>query len=309
MRYAHSYISLLLAIFTLAGSAQNLVPNPGFEGNCSPGALGNGYFGADHWYNANGGTFDFYAATEPSTSCLLVGTENLNWDLYNEVQAPFEGDRFVGGIMYMSSLCIREMIQCKLLEPLQEGKTYCFSMQVAFSGMFDRACNGVGVALSNDSTVNFASSCTLGLTPLVQFEDAVTDTENWMTLSIEFIAAGGEQYLTIGNQLDDADVINEVVDGSTESTSAYYYFDMLSLENCEQNGINESSENELQVVPNPTSSTFQITNINNNEVWSIIDYLGKTVLTGMGKNGDVSSLARGVYIVVANNKKMSLVVE
>ena len=245
MRYAQLSISLLLAIFALSATAQNLVPNPGFEGNCSPGVLGNGYFGADHWCNANGGTFDFYAATEPSTSCLLVGTENLNWDLYNEVQAPFEGDRFVGGIMYMSSFCIREMIQCKLLEPLQEGKTYCFSMQVAFSGMFDRACNGVGVSLSADSIVNFASSCTLGLTPLVQLDEVVSDTENWMTLSIEFIAEGGEQYLTIGNQLDDAEVISEVVDGSTESTTAYYYFDMLSLENCEQNSIEESSENEL----------------------------------------------------------------
>ncbi|MBI1266855.1 MAG: hypothetical protein GC193_05430 [Cryomorphaceae bacterium] len=309
MRYTPIFLSVILAIFALSASAQNLIPNPGFEGNCSPGALGNGNFGADHWYNANAGTFDFYAAAEPSPSCFLVDTESLNWELYNEVQAPFEGDRFVGGIMYMSSFCIREMIQCKLLEPLQEGKIYCFSMQVAFSGMFDRACNGVGVALSADSTVNFASSCTLGLTPLIQFDEVVSDTENWMTLSIEFVAAGGEQYLTIGNQLDDADVSSEVVDGSTASESAYYYFDMLSLENCEQNSIGESSEIVLQIVPNPTSSMFQITNIENNEPWKVVDYLGKMVLSGNGPIGDVSSLARGCYVVVAKNAMMRLVVE
>lgn len=309
MRYLLSFLGIIVLFFSIPCGAQNLVPNPGFEGSCSPGTLGNGYFGADHWYNANNGTFDFYAATEPAESCYLIDTDNLNWDVYNEVQTPFEGDRFVGGIMYMSTFCIREMIQCKLTEPLQEGKRYCFSMHVAFSGMFDRACNGVGVALSNDSTVNFASSCTLGLTPLVQFDDVVSDTENWMTLSIEFVAAGGEQYLTIGNQLDDADVMSEVVDGSTESTSAYYYFDNLLLENCEQNSVTESIESALNIVPNPASSSFQITNIQNHNSWVVIDYLGQTVLIGKGKNGDVSSLARGVYIVVANNKKMRLVVE
>ena len=61
---------------------------------------------------------------------------------------------------------------------------------------------------------------------------------------------------------------------------------------------------EIQVYPNPTSSSITLEGVSNNEAYQIIDVLGQVVQQGTIANGlsvNVESLTRGTYFIKLGN--------
>ena len=56
----------------------------------------------------------------------------------------------------------------------------------------------------------------------------LTSTNNWMLVQGIYTATGGENYLTLGNFLSDADTTG--VPAAGPQPYAYYYFDDVSVE-------------------------------------------------------------------------------
>lgn len=278
---------------------QNLIPNPSFEASCEQGFPGNGYFGAAYWYNANAGTFDYYTLGNPESGCGMTEANPDYWVSYNEYQVPFDGNRMVGGIMYCEPFCIREMIQCKLLAPLEADRPYCFSMRVCLSGFYDFATNGVGIGLSNDSVTNFLDACTIDVDPFIHLENGqiLADTMNWYYLTGNFIASGSERYLTLGNLRTDAQISVAPFDGGSDLPYSYYYFDDLHLELCNVTNVAEEDNSGYMMYPNPVENEALCTGISEGDTWKILDATGRCILSGMGRSLDLANLRAGIYFV------------
>lgn len=303
------FLAVHCLLISTKGDSQNLIPNPSFEEACESFELGNGSFGARHWYNANAGTFDYYTNAGDAGSCGAGEINSSTWSMYDEYQLPEEGQRMVGGIMYCQAFCIREMIQCKLIQPLEADRPYCFSMYVCMSGMYDFTCNGVGMALSNDSITDFSHSCNIDLNQLIQYPDGsvLNDTMNWYLLTGNFIAEGGERYLTIGNHRSDAETTIGGFNGSTNLPYSYYYFDNLVLEQCTETQTKELSIGTATIYPNPSNENWIIQGMSSVDTWDLYDLSGRLVKKGYGNVVEGSSLDNGVYIIKFEGRTARLI--
>lgn len=257
IRYAT--LLTILAVSQLLIAQENLVPNGSFE-MCTPNS-GNeaGYFGADGWYNPNAGTSDFYSDVEANPSCFLT---NVNVSLGEDPQGltAFEGNQFVGMYAYHPQFCLRELIQCKLTEPLQANVKYCVGFYVRTSFQMNNATDGIGIQLSADSIVDFGSTCVLPMSVSIQtpLGNPLLNTESWTYISGDYLASGGEVYLTLGNVMADEDLTISELTGTTVNESAYYFYDDVSVINCDI--ANSISEEQLQfsLFPNPAHNELNI---------------------------------------------------
>lgn len=128
-------------------------------------------------------------------------------------QPPFNGNGYLGflcasytggsgsdgynGIMWW------EYLNGKTTEPLVAGEKYLFSMKISLSEASDLMINEIGVLLTNYS-IHTTNTASLNEIPQIIFydENYFNDTVNWIHLEQEFIAQGGEKYITIGNFKD-----------------------------------------------------------------------------------------------------------
>lgn len=303
------FFTLIFTSFFSEANAQNLIPNPGFEEPCQSGTLGNGFFGAPGWYNANAGTFDFYTTGATDAACGMSAANPGIWSSYGEFQLPYEGQNMTGGIMFSEPFCIRETLQCKLLAPLEADRIYCFSMRVCMSSLYDFACNGVGMGLSNDSITDFSGSCLIDVAQLVQLQNGqiLSDTMNWFLLTGSFVATGGESYLTIGNLRTDNELSVLPFNGGTNLPYSYYYFDDLRLEQCAANTIANVASEVISIFPNPSTDHFTIGGISTSDAWQVFDLTGQLIKKGNGPDVITADMASGVYILVGNNWELRFV--
>src|SRR3972149_1459638 len=66
--------------------------------------------------------------------------------------------------------------------------------------------------------------------PQVESLNIITDIKNWTLISGEYIAVGGEKYLTIGNFRNDANTQRDTINPNAPWwNSAYYYIDDVSV--------------------------------------------------------------------------------
>ena len=134
----------------------------------------------------------------------------------------------------------------------------------------------------------------------------ITDTANWILVSGFFIAAGGENYLIIGNFKDDAATNTTNLNGLGIYNIAYVYIDGVSLTPC-ISGIEEQKEKTtINVLPNPFNDRLSLT-INNNQLSSFILYdisSRKIVETEFINSVSINTewLAKGIYVYKVKNK-------
>jgi len=171
-------VAWVLLVTVAAAPAQNLVINGGFDdGNtcqefnlpCGPAA---------------------WITLPVKTKVVFYGTDkkketNRHFGLILEnIKKPFDG---------------RSYIETMLCEPLQAGRSYRLTMRCRTGpAPFERA----GILLSNDEIIDGID--TLGkLSPTFEITaDSVQDKsepKKWITVQYTFTAAGGEQFLVMGN--------------------------------------------------------------------------------------------------------------
>ena len=229
-------ISLVFACFFLCkGKAQNLVPNPSFE-NFTSCPKAQEFYKLTPWCGLSGGE-DGYNTCNNIFGPGGVGIPYTSLGF----QYPRTGNGF--GSFYLIAIGAgtqdyREYIQVPLTTPLKAGKTYCGTMYLNLINSVKYSTDKVGMYFSQTPyACNQAFPTPQHIVPInviPQIANSagnfITDTLNWTEVSSAFTAVGNEQYLTIGNFLNDAATNTVVVNPSAGYTVIVFLIDDVSLE-------------------------------------------------------------------------------
>jgi OmpA-OmpF porin, OOP family len=226
-------VLLVISSGCLIAQAQNLVPNPSFEelSRCP------------HSFSADRNDFIVPGWTSPS-----AGTpDHFHKCSWGEADVPYNwagasnaksGHGYCGMYIWNNRLdkSYREYIQCELAEPLKAGRRYKAEFYFKLASYSVYTANRIGLVLT-DSAINVNHDHVINIVPLISIEtdSAITKTTGgWEVACREFIAKGGERFLTIGNFFDNATTKSlrlpyRYGKSSMLSSSAYYFIDDVSV--------------------------------------------------------------------------------
>lgn len=307
------FIFLFFYFFIFHLKAQNLVPNGDFEmySICpnSPGQINL----ATSWYDPTGATSDYFNACANQS---MVGVPAQGIYL-------FQPSRSGGGYAGFYALQpfgtnYREYLQIKLNDSLKNNNCYriCFYINLANYSRY--ATNNVGAYLSTNAiTVSSPNPYNINPHILLLGNPVINDTINWIKIEGNYLANGGENYLTIGNFNDDSNSIYQIEDTTNfSSSSAYYYIDDVSVINCNDtlSSVDEIKQQyDAKLYPNPNNGSFTIEYSafeNESAVINIYDVTGKKIVEHLvnSKNKSLTinenNFDAGVYYyqIIVNDK-------
>lgn len=223
----HTLAVLTCALLLPAGArAVNLVPNPSFE---SPTPCPTSYGQISvcaPWDTPNTGTSDCLNACAPATfPSLNVPYTELGY------QTALSGVGYVGLIPFSSAPDYREYVSAPLLAPLVAGQSYTVTFHVSLADTASVAVDRLGAYFSAGPVGPVPNYAALPYTPQVESPAFVflTNSTGWTAITGTFVAAGGEDHVTIGNFHDDA-TTNTTAGPSDWPGAAYYFIDDASVE-------------------------------------------------------------------------------
>lgn len=237
-----SLLVLLRCGHAMAQSADNLVYNPSFEeySDCPQRVDALGIMsGVDAWWQPTKGSSDYFNACG-ARECQVPRNKM-------GIQQPHSGQAYCG--IYCSQENYREYLQTELKEPLKQGRRYRVCFWASLAEKSPHAIASLGALFTEeritDTTWNILMhSETSGIGDghnqiiATYFKPQVNNPsgrvlifmDQWNKVSGEFVAAGGERYLTIGNFLPFNR--SSVVSTHTQNAvlnGAYYYIDDVSV--------------------------------------------------------------------------------
>lgn len=290
------FISLLFLVGK-SGFGQNLVPDPSIEDTTKcPASQSNGCIYdvfADcttFWFQPTCASSDYFH------QCVSfpIGVP-LNYQTPNQ---PARTGSAYAGIFVTGALNYREYITSALLVPLTAGNTYYAEVYVIpVCGTFIPPClwafsDGMGIlftqGLPDTTGVSWSN---LPYIPQVEnlSGNMLSDTVNWTKISGTFVAAGGENYITIGNFKDDA---------NTQGSGFYFIDDVLVMQDTTVRIMETITASSLTIYPNPTGGKFQIQSSKSQiEKVQIYDLFGRLVLRTNEPQVDMNGFAKGVYVL------------
>jgi hypothetical protein len=216
-------------LFTVYCKPQiNLVPNPSFEilSQC-PTFLSQLEY-ATPWfqpYTDNNGVQQ--SSTDIFSSCCSGGFCGF---INNHAgsQLPRTGNTYAGIYFYGGSATYREYIEVKLNDSLINNKYYCVKLFTSLCDRCNYAASNFGVYFSNDSCLQVIPPDTSISNPAQAINpnsNVITDKINWMSIELEYLAQGGERFITIGG----FDPNNIIIIGGGNVDMVYYYIDDVSV--------------------------------------------------------------------------------
>lgn len=261
--------SLMLFMLSQQLVAQpNLVPNPGFESNSGcPASFTNAFSSVNTWVNS-GNTPDYF---HPCSASLGVPTNYFGTQ-------PAHGDSAYAGVgVYASSIPdFREYISVQLAQPLLTGHSYHLSFFVSLYDNCQEASNYLGAFVSPQANLN--QNDFFSATPQIESAAVISDKNNWIQISGNFIAQGGETYLYLGCFKPDAQ-LTVVAAGTGSLSSIAYYVDDVSLIDNTGLGVSSLSSSAFQFFPNPADDYINIIDFPNNLSLKLYNSAGENVLT------------------------------
>lgn len=191
------------------------------------------------WYQPTGGSADYYHSG--------AGRECGVPDNKLGCQPAYDGQAYCG--IYCSKDEYREYLQTQLKQPLVAGRSYRLTFYVSLSENSSVAIATMGGLLTADRVGDTSRGILMRRTvgyvapdvrqtvssyyrPQVQNEvtSRLDDTQHWQRVAGEFVADGGERFLTLGNFCAAAHSNPGVSDRLTGLlTGAYYYIDSVTL--------------------------------------------------------------------------------
>jgi len=216
--------------FQINGQAQtNLVPNGGFEENNGiPTEIGQ--FGlAKPWITFAPGNqpADYFNRTAKARTGVphnFIGT-----------QEPKTGDAYGGFLLYLNSRQeYTEFVQVPLTEALKAGEEYYAEFYVSLAEDSEFAVDGIGMHFAVRPPLLMQGGYAQ-LQPQVSnaTKNIILDKTNWVKISGQFKAQGGERLLTIGNfKTRPANTVKKVKTNRSEKEPykyAYYYLDEVTV--------------------------------------------------------------------------------
>ena len=193
----------------------------------------------DAWFQPTNGSADYFNVCGMKE--CFVPNNKLG------IQDPHSGNGYCG--IYCSKTEYREYLQTQLKRKLKEGEKYRLTFHVSLSEYSSGAVATIGAVFSEYRLFDTVKSVLMKkeerkinkkitqttstyYTPQVvnNHDNVLIHTQGWDTISGEFIAKGGEEYLTIGNffpashsNVIDLDSLTYLLPG------AYYYIDDVTL--------------------------------------------------------------------------------
>lgn len=225
-----NFIILLFACLCHRVTAQNLVPNPGFESfNKCPGSYNQGkdQFSLPGWYSPTSGTPDHFHACS-------IGEADIPYN-WAGVSDPFEGNGYAGIFLWMCDRFYREYLQCELAEPLVKDSLYDIAFYYKLSSYSKYSVNRVGLLLT-DSAVTAKHDAPLNLLPTLSIvhDSALTrKTGLWEKAALRYKAKGGERFVTIGNFAGNETKVYKIqfrpISEPMLASAAYYFIDQVEV--------------------------------------------------------------------------------
>ncbi len=225
-----------------AQTAGNMVYNPSFEEhrNCPQRIDAMGVMcDVDAWWQPTMGSSDYFHSCG-GRECAVPRNKM-------GMQAAHSGEAYCG--IYCSQEQYREYLQTELITPLEAGSRYRVSFWVCLADKSPHAISSLGALITKerpqDSSYSILmdrevtklgeqqlQSIAVYYTPQVvnSTDNLLDDSKEWHEISGEFIAEGGEKFLTIGNfhSFNKSHVV-QTQRNSPSLSGAYYYIVDVSL--------------------------------------------------------------------------------
>lgn len=140
---------------------------------------------------------------------------------------------YAGFALYKESEPYSEYIQGKLIKPLIRGQKYCIKVSIALPSYSGYYVNHLGFHLSS-GLISTNESNESSFIPQVMLSTLAVDNKRFITLCDDFIAAGGEQFITIGRftSPDKLEIFRRENIPQSQfgiDKSAYYFLDNIYL--------------------------------------------------------------------------------
>lgn len=287
-------------LISFASVAQNLIPNGNFEQYYHCPYNVNDLDSVMYWYNPNVSTPNYF--NQCSAGDATVPGNPFGY------QQPRSGVAYAGIYQYWSNVTqYREYIESPLDTVLTANECYHFEMYISTGDIAKYTCSNIGVYFSDSLFLAVPIGVLSAFTPQIQNNTAnFADTTNWMLVSGDYTAQGGERYLIIGNFLQDH-LLNQSVVNPTGYDMSYVYIDDVSLIPCSSVGINEWNNAEhLLIFPNPVNELLNISSEKTIEHYELMDATGKLILSKQVNNSqlniNIETLAKGLYLVKIKTK-------
>jgi len=253
-------VAATLAVGACAASAQNLVPNGDFETLDEPCLGLPSYLG-----ELNSWVIPSCAATPPNYFNVCSGVNgfpqlSVPANIYG-AQDAHSGNAYVGVETYLwgDENDARQYMTAQLSTPLTAGVEYCLTLQVSLCGRSSFASGAMGALF----TTSYPSICTYQdtidwptLAQITMSLDAV-DTTNWTMLSGSYVAAGGEEYLTIGNWDTYFNCDTTFLGWIPPFYNAAYYVDDVVLQDCDA-AVAAADGGQLAVLNDPANDRVMV---------------------------------------------------
>jgi OmpA-OmpF porin, OOP family len=236
-------------------NAQNIVPNPSFEEyvECPE----NGFYElhlCKDWKDP-AGTVDYYNVCRATSVFDKNGRKSIT--SHYGSQSPNNGNGFVGLILFAGkNFYNREYLQCKLLKSMEAGVSYRVSFYIAVGKNSDLYSDHISLCFSSSSELPFTGTnpnpnavnslhrhgITFSCKGRVKVKGDILKNKEWTAIEFDYVAKGGENYLTIGSFLEDMSTKafrriisrNHNSDDIGTSKICYYYIDDVSVVQSDQ---------------------------------------------------------------------------
>ncbi|MGZ3901542.1 MAG: hypothetical protein ACXVDC_14540, partial [Bacteroidia bacterium] len=178
---------------------------------------------------------NFYmTSSTPSWTAPTCGTPDYYSTTYTAMGVPtnpfasstsaHSGGGYAGLYIYDAGYDRREYIQSALKCPLITGLTYSVSYWVSLSSVspYNTPSNNISAYLSSTAPTS-SSTLALNYTPQITTNTAINNSGSW-TKVVGTMVGAGEQYITVGNFLDDAHT-----SPYPSSNTSYYFIDDINV--------------------------------------------------------------------------------
>ena len=225
------FIVFILSNLFLSG--QNLVPNPSFEIYT---ACPSGDFQielATPWFSPNATTLAQRASY--FNTCATNSIFAIPYFDGTDYRQPHTGNAFGGNLWSYTpgNNNLRKYITTSLTNSLVTNNYYYISFYAStFLRGFKYAINNLGAYVSAGVPYNSNPNAVLNYTPqIIKYGNPIiNDTINWIKIDGIYLANGNENYITIGNFMDDINTDTAFI-GSGFYGASNYYIDDVSVIN------------------------------------------------------------------------------
>lgn len=213
-----AYILIVLCLFSIKITAQNLVPNSSFENYAEI----NNVRMIEHWFNVTTTTDFFHPLNEREFSVP---------NNFRGYQFPYSGDGYAGIVNWASEY--REYLGVKLSTPLKKDWIYEVSFRVNLSNKSQYASDDIGISFSSKNPREVDVEKEIFYDVKNKEGRILQDTLNWVSVNAFYRANGEEEYLLLGNHYNKEKTTRVEVNKNADLPWNYVFIDDVVVKPCE----------------------------------------------------------------------------